>query len=706
MADVEDEVAGDDELFLKLKNWVRSDIGHSSEWRRQAKDDFAFVALHGQWDDASREHLKSEERPIVTFDQTSKFVKALCGLEVNNRQQTTYLPRDVRNAEEVKANEVLSNASDWMAQGADASRHQSRAFRDAVICGMGWTSGEISYDDDPMGKYIEERCNPLEMGWDCDARDANLHDSKRRWRLREMTIETAKGLIPGVTDDPSFHIDDLDASWAADFNTGAGELKTKREKELRNENIEEDDDPSRKVRVLQIQWWEFESYVKTVKFDPRNPEVSGESVDMSEDEFEQTNAQFKAMYGMPLPMAKLRRKVWRQAFVGGKVLKVGPCPRRDGFTFHCITADPDDTRGTWFGIVQALRDPQIWCNKFFAQMMHIINTTAKGGLIAESDAFPDIRQAQETYARPNAITIVTPGAVAKGKIMAKPGQAMTAGVMQLMQISDTMFSKVSGMNVEIMGMADRQQPGVLEAQRKQSAMTIMATLFDSLSAFRREVGGMRLTFIQDYLADGRLIRVHGDDGVSALPLLKDKTIGAYDVIVDDAPSSTNMKEKAWAALMTLLPTVQNMLTPEVVVMLLDYVPNLPSRLVEELKKIASEPPPPEQLEQQKRAAEAEVSDKEAGAVQKKSAAVLNLAKAANERAQQQMARIQAIDAELADAGLLDPMSVMSVPADETVLGPAPVEPLRPVPAMGETPPPLPTNPAESGIALPGGIAGF
>jgi hypothetical protein len=294
--------------------------------------------------------------------------------------------------------------------------------------------------------------------------------------------------------------------------------------------------------------------------------------------------------------------------------------------------------------------------------------------------------------------------VAKGKIMAKPGQAMTAGVMQLMQISDTMFSKVSGMNVEIMGMADRQQPGVLEAQRKQSAMTIMATLFDSLSAFRREVGQMRLTYIQDYLADGRLIRVHGEDGQKAIPLLKDKTMGSYDVIVDDAPSSTNMKEKAWAGLMTLLPTIQNMLTPEVVVMLLDYVPNLPSRLVEDLKKIASEPPPPEQVEQKKRAAEAEVSDKEAGAVQKKSAAVLNLAKAANERAQQQMARIQAIDAELAP--LLDPMNVMSVPADETVLGPAPVEPVRPLPAMDE-PSPFPTNPAGApNVALPGGLTGF
>jgi hypothetical protein len=337
-------------------------------------------------------------------------------------------------------------------------------------------------------------------------------------------------------------------------------------------------------------------------------------------------------------------------------------------------------------------------------MMHIINTTAKGGIIAESDAFPDVRQAQDSYARPNAMTIVNPGAVAKGKIMAKPGAAMTGGIFQLMQLADQMFPKVTGMNMELMGMADRQQPGVLEAQRKQSAMTILATLFDSLSAFRREVGAMRLTFIQDYLSDGRLIRVHGDDGIQAIPLVKDKTLGAYDVIVDDAPSSTNMKEKAWQALMTLLPAVQDMLTPQVVVMLLDYVPNLPSRLVEELKKIASEPPPPEQIEAQKRAQMAEVEDKEAGAIQKKTAAVLNLAKAASARADQQMARVQAVDAQLIDAWLMDPRNLTA--DDAPVFGPAPVETVRPPLPLGSEAP-APTNPAGApNVALPGGLSGF
>jgi hypothetical protein len=681
-------------LFEKLQGWVRADIEHTQEWRREAKEYYDFEAGR-QWDAKAQEMLKEQQRPIVTFNKTKKFVKSICGLEVNNRQMTTYLPRDVRNPGEVKANELLTNASDWMSQGTDASRQQSRAFRDVAICGMGWTSGEISYDDDPQGRYVEERVNPLEMGWDCNARDQNLADSKRRWRIKEMSLSEAKALIPGVTD--AVDAADLDAAWAGNWKSDAeGETKTQTDKERREENLIED--TKRRVKIVQIQWWEFETYVKTVKPGTQEP------VDMSMEQFKQVNEEYQKWSGIPLPSANLRKKVWKQAFVGGKVLKSGPCPRRDGFTFCCITGDPDDMKGLWQGVVSVLKDPQQWANKFFAQLMHILNTTAKGGIIAEADAFADINQAQASYARTEAITIAQNGALQKGKIMPKPGGALNGGVLQLLQISDSMFAETTGMNMELMGLADRQQPGVLEAQRKQAAMTILATLFDSLSAFRREVGAMRLTFIQDYLADGRLIRVHGDDGIQAIPLIRDTTIGHYDVIVDDAPSSTNMKEKAWAALMTLLPTVQDMLTPQVVVMLLDYVPNLPSRLVEELKKIASEPPPPEQIEAQKRAQEAEVADKEGGAMQKKSAAVLNLAKAAGEKARQQadqaLARVQAVDAELVAAGLMDP-----IPADQEIVGSAPVERFQP-PPLPAFEPEAPLNPtAAPNIALPGGLAG-
>ena len=47
-----------------------------------------------------------------------------------------------------------------------------------------------------------------------------------------------------------------------------------------------------------------------------------------------------------------------------------------------------------------MRDPQMWANKMLSNALHIANTTAKGGIIAEKNAFDNQVQAEESYARP------------------------------------------------------------------------------------------------------------------------------------------------------------------------------------------------------------------------------------------------------------------------------------------------------------------
>jgi len=50
-----------------------------------------------------------------------------------------------------------------------------------------------------------------------------------------------------------------------------------------------------------------------------------------------------------------------------------------------------------------MRDPQMWANKWLSQTLHILNTTAKGGIVAEMDAFEDMEDAEEKWAQPDTI---------------------------------------------------------------------------------------------------------------------------------------------------------------------------------------------------------------------------------------------------------------------------------------------------------------
>ena len=96
---------------------------------------------------------------------------------------------------------------------------------------------------------------------------------------------------------------------------------------------------------------------------------------------------------------------------GTKTLETGPTPVPDKFSFQCITAERN--------FVRVMRDPQMWTNKMLSNTLHISNTTAKGGIIAEKDAFDDQREAEDTCAQPNAITWAAPNAVKDARIMPK-----------------------------------------------------------------------------------------------------------------------------------------------------------------------------------------------------------------------------------------------------------------------------------------------
>ena len=62
----------------------------------------------------------------------------------------------------------------------------------------------------------------------------------------------------------------------------------------------------------------------------------------------------------------------------------------------------------------------------------------------------------------------------------KPVADFPQGFYQLLEFAISSLRDVTGINLELLGQQDQNQPGILEAQRKQAGMTVLATLFDSL----------------------------------------------------------------------------------------------------------------------------------------------------------------------------------------------------------------------------------
>jgi hypothetical protein len=83
-----------DALFDKLKKWFKSDYDSmaQSNWRREAREDFAFEA-GDQLSTDDKAILKDMNRPIVIFNRVGPVVDSVAGQEVGNRQEVQFVPR-------------------------------------------------------------------------------------------------------------------------------------------------------------------------------------------------------------------------------------------------------------------------------------------------------------------------------------------------------------------------------------------------------------------------------------------------------------------------------------------------------------------------------------------------------------------------------------------------------------------------------------
>jgi hypothetical protein len=578
------QVKDKNKLFDILRSWFRADATHAAAWREEAKDMYDFRAGE-QWKPEDRQILNAQSRPEITFNRVLTILKAVAGMEINGRHEVHYIPR---HNEDTAINELLTGAGKWMTDECDAEDEESQGFEDTLTCGLGWTEHRLDYELDQQGIYVEERVDPLEMYPDRNAKRKNLVDARRMTRVRQVPLLDALQMFPGKTRAQ------LDATWAV--GTDISEThKTLEEKRKREENTTDTTyDDMYEITLVNMQWWERETYWLVA--DP----MTNQMQELSNDEYMQFSQHMSRRPDLKFMAVQMTKRCFKEAYLGGEILSVGDAALGQ-FKWTCITGEFNRTRGQFFGLVKVMQDPQMWANKWLSQSLHILNSTAKGGIVAEQDAFEDVRDAEDKWSRPDTIVWTKRGALSgdKPKIMPRPGGTFPQGHIQLMEFAISAIRDVTGINLELLGLKDANQPGILEAQRKQAGMTVLATVFDSLRRFRKLGGRIRLFVMQHYLSDGRLIRIVGPEGAKAIPLMKDKTTGDYNVIIDDAPTSPNQKESNWAIISQLLPAFKDQLMayPQLMVMLMEYSP-LPSRIVETLKTMLQQSAPQQQQQAQ------------------------------------------------------------------------------------------------------------
>jgi hypothetical protein len=580
---------------------------HSADWRTEARELYDLQAGH-QWgpeDIARLEEKYQGAYPVTTFNLTNKYVDAVVGLQINNRQEIRYYPREEGDA---GVDEFATGTVKWNRDQCEAEDEETDTFGDTFLTGMGWVEHFLADEEDPEAPFIgQERRDPIEMLWDPMARRRNLVDRRYQIRIKPMTAEEYEERFD----------DDADIGPGASIPGSMSPQRIPIPHDYGKSGAAGSSMPS----TIDVYDYQFCRPVIAYNVTAMFPEGELKQL-FSKSEWRQTKEAL-VQSGIDYNVDRVTTKAYYRAWICGDRIMGKIKLLKCGYTYECITGKRDRNTNTWYGIGRVIKDPQLWVNKFFASILYTISVNAKGGLMAEEDAFEDQAKAENSWANPASITYTAPGAIAGGKIQPKPPAPYPQGMDRLMEFTLQLLPLTSGMNPELMGLADRQQPGVLEAQRKQAAMAILAWVFDAMRLYYKRSGKLMLSMIREYLPEGQLIRISGQQGTQYVRLMKDRMAGKYDLIVDEAPTSVNMRERVWVILQSIIPMALQAGLP-IPQEVLDYAP-IPADLAQKWKQ-KLQPTPEQQAEKQKakqmqeRGAMATISKDE-------SAAQLNQAKA-------------------------------------------------------------------------------
>ncbi|SCW56881.1 hypothetical protein SAMN02927924_01425 [Sphingobium faniae] len=567
----------DQEIFPRLKEWTKSSLDHLSEWRKEAEAAQEFYAGH-QWSDDEKRLFEDDGRIAPIFNLTAVNIDVVCGLEVNNRQDVKYLPR---TEGDVQVNELLSSAAMWVRDQAQAEDEESNAFRDAVITGLGVTETRTA------NRLISvDRRDPTECFYDKSSSKTNLVD--RRFGGRVIMMDTDEAVAFFGDRYTAFEIN---AKWAS---FGLNQSKKGEERlDYPTEQMgptDNSDTIPKKVCVVEIEWFDW---------------VGTE-------------------------------KVYYQAFLGASsILEQNPLKE---WAYNWITGKYDAKKRRWYGLIRAFKDPQKFINKMISVGTHILASNAKGGLLYERGVFVDQRAAERDWSNPQKNVEVAEGALASGRIQPRTAPAFPAAISQLLDFALAIFNRVTGINAEILGTTDRDQPASLEAQRRQSAVTILATLFDSKRRYHKEQGKTLLQLMKG-LPPETLVRITVDEPPQMpmppvppgtppdqqiammeqyaqamgqqqqqaqqeryvrLALIQqafaDDTI-EFDVIVDEAPSSPNQQQEVIAKI-AMMAQHGMQLPPQAQAIVVKSI-GLPATIADEIAQaMTGSDPQVEQLQQQ------------------------------------------------------------------------------------------------------------
>lgn len=534
------------DMLAQCRKWFRAAVEHGEDWRREAREDYEFVAGK-QWTDEEIAAFQEDHRPVITINRIKPLLNILSGYQRLNRYDIDFL---ARTSDDVELCQIRSGVTKYVMDRCNYDETESVTFLDCAIGGLGWFGTRYKFDHEIQdGEAVIERVDPFSMYVDPEAHETDFSDARFLIRAKWVAKDELKAVYPEQADA-------IENNFAV-YDTA----------ETDNES-RPDIDPLywsselKKVRVIEC--WYKERTVTTVFITPDGQEVPQEQV----------TPEMVQMGMFQGSRDILRDEVKLCVFFDRTMLEEMASPYEHGeFPYVPMIYHHYGVGDVPAGFVRDLKDPQREINKRRIQELHLLDTSANGGGWIEEGAMSPEQEAEFKRLNnvPGHFQKVTANSLQMGRIMEREPKNPPAAIIQAEQQATDDLRTISGINESLLGVdIPSQSSGRAIELRQKQAVTHLAVIFDNLRHAKKKIAnllwgrrGHKGLIPQFYTAE-KTYRIEGENGQQFVTVneqvatqdpiagvivhtLNDLSQGEFDIVIGDVvASATQRQAQLWS----------------------------------------------------------------------------------------------------------------------------------------------------------------
>jgi hypothetical protein len=482
---------------------------YCEEQRRQSANRFQmaidedyFDAL--QWDEEEILRLSERNQAALVYQAIKPMVLWVLGTEKRTRTDYRVLARrkeDDRDAQfKTKTLKYVDDVN--MAQFT-----KSQAFKEATVSGLGWLEDGATNNPGELPLFAGQESwkNVLH---DTYGNDLFGKDWRYIFRFRDVDEDIAKAMFPKAaghlelmcSDDHKTTADE--AGWYLGEKRDAADWRNPAQTYVgRRQFIDiSGSTGSRRRRCRLIEaWYRVPQQCYVCKgaifdgkvFDPKEPKMK--------QAYEQDAVTLVNQVQMKMRVAFMTES---------KILEDRESPyKHNDFPFTPVWCYRRGRDGAPYGIVRELRDPQDSLNKHMSKTQWLL---ASNQIMGHASAAKDWKRIRKQVDKPNGSIIFDGDRDTAAAVQINRHQGELNPHIQLAELDMRLMRENYGLNQDSLGLQSRVTAGVAIKARQEQGTIMTETIFDNLRLAQQLRGRKRLSLIEQFLVEERVVRVTGE----------------------------------------------------------------------------------------------------------------------------------------------------------------------------------------------------